>query len=312
MDERDDEPVPRLRAVDPELNPEPVRETAESLLPGLPRVGALDALLRELDGLRLSLETDLALAASAVEAGAPDVASDIIDSDIGELRAFEDRALGHLADLADLAAEPVESHRWWRRIPVAPFVAAAAIVGFLAMAPHPFTSSPNVSTTQASASESLAQITMLAASGQTSEVRDAAEALHSQLQALIEQARTDPEAAKQGLLLLIAEREVIAQSGDSQALTDVLAASNHLSNLILQAVRERTPSAWPTMPTVPTAAPTRQPSPKRSHTAKPTRAPSPTSSPSATPTTSSSPSPQPTPSPGDVLPGNPASAAGVG
>lgn len=307
MDERDDEPVPRLRAVNPEPDPEPARETAESLLPGLPRVGALDALLRELDGLRLSLETDLALAASAVEAGAPDVASDIIDYEIAEVRAFEQRALGHLAELA---AEPTAAHRWWRRIPVAPFVAAAAIVGLLVMAPHPYTSSPDVSATQASASESLAQLTMLAASGQTSEVRNAAEALHTQLQVLIERAKTDPEAAEQGLLLLIAEREVIAQSRDSHELTDVLAASNHLSNLILQAVRERTPSIRPTVPVIPTVAPTRQPtakpSPKIKPQATPSAKPSPTSSPSVRPTTSSSPRPTTSPSHG-VLPDQPES-----
>lgn len=304
MSEHDDEPVRRLRAV----SPDQVRETAEGVLPGLPRIGALDALLREVDGLRLALETDLSLAASAVEAGAPEVARDIIDSEIQGLRAFERRSLGHLSDLAFEPVEPVHRH-WWTHIPAAPFVAAAALVGFLVAIPHP-SGSGAITASTVSASESLNQITRLAASGQTSEMRDAAITLHNQLEALVAQAKTDPEAARQGLLLLSAEREVIAQSGDSQALTDVLAASNHLSNLIFQAlpvsVRATTPRVPTPAGTIPTSAPTSRPAAQSSPspTAKPTpTTPSPTTTPSSRPTSSSQPSPSPTKT--TVLPPDP-------
>jgi len=52
--------------------------------------------LRELDGLRLTLETDRSLAASAVEAGATAWAVDLIAPGRAGLRAFEGWALEHL------------------------------------------------------------------------------------------------------------------------------------------------------------------------------------------------------------------------
>ncbi|MCW2779504.1 MAG: hypothetical protein JWN17_3229, partial [Frankiales bacterium] len=77
--------------------------------PGAPRVAALDALLREIDGIRSSLETDLTLAAGAVEAGAPGLAASLLSGDRSDLAAFQDRALGHLAALeaaVEAAAAP--------------------------------------------------------------------------------------------------------------------------------------------------------------------------------------------------------------
>jgi hypothetical protein len=274
-----------LRAVRPHTPAETPRETAESVLPGLPRVGALDALLREVDSLRLTLETDLSLAASAVEA----------------------RALGHLSDLAE---EPTAGRRWWTRVPAAPFVAAAALVGFLVgVGPQNLGGSPGQTTTQVSASQSLAQLTEFAATGQTSQVRDVAVNLHSQLLALVAQAKTDPAAAQRGLAMLVAERAVIAQSGDSQALGDVLAASTDLSNRIIQALPASVRTAAATPPPATVAVPTTRP------TAKPSTAPStaPSSYPSTKPTTkpSSSTKPQPSSSPTkdpSVLPSNPAIA----
>jgi hypothetical protein len=315
MSEREAQPPRRLRAVPVDTYP----ETAESLLPGLPRVGALDALLREVDGLRLSLETDLELAAAAVEAGSPQVAADLVDRDREGLRAFEARALAHLADLADDDLEPFAPpaqvrRRWWTRVPAAPFVAAAAIVGFLVgVVPHtqgtgptPLTASP------ASASRSLEQLTQLAALGQTAQVRDAATELHSQLMSLVAEARTNPAAARQGLLLLSAERAVIAQSGDSAVLGDVLAESAQLSKMILSALPAGVlPTAPPVVVAVPT--PVRQASQRPTTTAssKPattsgtgTRAtPAAQSTPAATPQPSSSPSGGP-----GVLPTAPAFA----
>jgi hypothetical protein len=61
-----------------------------------PRAVALDALLRELDGLRLTLETDLSLAAAAVDAGADVLARGILAGDQDELHAFQDRTLEQL------------------------------------------------------------------------------------------------------------------------------------------------------------------------------------------------------------------------
>jgi len=55
-----------------------VGESTGSVPVGGPRVVGLDALLRELDGLRRTLETDMSLAASAVDAQAMTLARDII------------------------------------------------------------------------------------------------------------------------------------------------------------------------------------------------------------------------------------------
>jgi hypothetical protein len=287
----------------------PPRETAETVLPGIPRVGALDALLREIDGLRLTLETDLSLAASAVDAGAPQVAIDIIDSDRDGLRAFSSRALDHLADLADESDGADRAHganrgrrRWWTRVPAAPFVAAAAVVGFLVgVVPHSSGgSTPSaISADPASANQSLQQLTRLAADGQTSEVRTAAAALHSQIMQLVEQAYTDPAAAQQGLRLLSIERAVIAESGDSQALRDVIAASTHLSNLIIASIRSK--PATPTTVAMPTPVrPKPSSTPAAKATAKPAPKATPKASPSAKPQPSRSPSDEPT-----VLPTGP-------
>ncbi len=276
--------------------PAAARETAESVLPGLPRVGALDALLREVDSLRLTLETDLSLAAAAVEAGSPGLAGDIVDSDRASLRRFESRALDHLAELsaADLPAVEVAGRSFWRRVPAAPFVAAAAVVTFLVMvAPQTGQPSGALTATQVSASERLQEITDLAASGQTNGVRNAAANLHSQLLALVAQAKTDPVAAQRGLQLLLDEREIIAQSGDSQSLRDVLAASHTLSNLIFNALPRATAPGVPVVvPRIPTVAPSTKPAASASPSVSPSTKPTPTPSAKATPKPSTSPSPR--------------------
>jgi hypothetical protein len=312
MSEQDGKPARRLRAVRAAEPAETAPETAASLLPGLPRVGALDALLREVDSLRLSLETDLTLAASAVEGGHPQLALDIIDGERTGLHSFENRALGHLRELAEEQPAPEESRRWWTRIPVAPFVAAAAVVGFLVAAvPQTGGTPQEINAAPTSASQSLAALTRLAADGQTSQVRDAATTLHSQLLSLVGQAGTDPVAARQGLLLLASERAVIAQSGDSQALRDVLAASTSLSNLIFNALPVAVRPS-PTTPAVtlvaPSPQPTKQATAKPSATASPKSSSKPTAKPSSSqaPPPTSPPSASPSPSSGGpVLPSGP-------
>lgn len=63
------------------------------------RVPELAALLGEIDALRTTLETDLSLVVAAVEAGAEDLAGELVDGDRDELRAFSSRAAVHLAAL---------------------------------------------------------------------------------------------------------------------------------------------------------------------------------------------------------------------
>lgn len=307
MTERGSTPVRRLRSVRPDV----ADETAASILPGLPRVGALDALLRDVDGLRLTLETDLALAAAAVESGAPGVAIDLIDSDRDSLLSFESRSLGRLAELA---SQPrVRGLRWWSRVPAAPFVAAAAIVGFLVgVVPSNVTSGPGESAPNSlSAQSSLQQLTTFAQKGETSQVRVTSVTLHNQLAALISAANNDPEAAQQALLMLSYEHDAIVQSGDSAELRDVLAAGANLAAQIRNALPSRIRNGVPVAPAF--AIPAATSSPKAASKASPSPSPSPSASPkpSATPSPSAKPSGSPKPSPSQsggpvAVPTNPA------
>ncbi len=107
-----------LAACEPATHPAgAVGESTASVPVGGPRVIGLDALLRELDGLRRTLETDLSLAASAVDAQAMTLARDIIAGGQAELRVFEDRALGYLSTLPGTAPSPATSRPAAVRVP---------------------------------------------------------------------------------------------------------------------------------------------------------------------------------------------------
>jgi hypothetical protein len=270
--------------------PAEVRETAESLLPELPRVGALDALLREVDSLRLTMETELTLAAAAVESGQPQVAVDIIDSERDGLRAFEGRALGHLSELA--------APKRRIRVPAAPFVAAAAVAGFLlGVVPH--TSGPRQTDATAvsaeSATESLQLLKNAASSGDAAQALEAATTLHAQVLAVVAQAKDNPQAATQALLLLSQEQQVlVTASHDSVALAQALAVSRQLTSQITSLLLPP-PTATPATMVLlaPTSRPTRSPSPAA--TPQTTPATEPTSAPAARPRHTSAPSATPSP-----------------
>lgn len=99
------------RAVSVRRRPAGVTAVPETVLPAGPRVLALDAVLRGLAELRLTLETDLSLAAAAVEVAAPALAREIIAGDQDELRAFRGRALEQLSGLAGAVPGQVPGHR---------------------------------------------------------------------------------------------------------------------------------------------------------------------------------------------------------
>lgn len=287
------------------VDPYPGAETPASILPQLPRVASLDALLREVDSLRLTLETDLSLAASAVEAGHPGIAAEILESDRGSLGGFEQRALGHLHDLAEPA--PVVTvfdapARRRRRIPASPFVAAAAVAGFLlGVVPQSLEPGPaDVSTSSVAAHSSLGQLQAFAAQGNTSQVRATARELHDQLRDVVANALYDPDSAQQALLLLSSERDAILQSGDSVALHDVLVQSTALANRIRAALPASIRKVVPPVQTVlvePSSAPRSSASPAAKPSAKPSPTPSQSQSPSPKPSPAVKPSPSPQPSP---------------
>jgi len=256
-----------------------------------PRVAELDALLREVDELRLTLETDLSLAASAVEAGAPQLAVEILDSDRDALRAFEESALGSLAALA--APAPAATRRMRLTGHAAPAAAAAVLVAVLAgLMPQGTGARPgDITTSTVAASDSLARLQDLVAMGDEQQVRLASATLHEQLAGVVAQAKSDPFAAQQALLMLSYEQSAIVAHGGSDALADVLVRSRELAQAIRAALPKAVRSFAPAVP-----VDEQKPQPKSSAKPAATTAPKPSSSPKPSPKASSS-SPAPTASP---------------
>lgn len=299
-----DERRRRPRAMSPDLAPLPypqAPETAETILPGAPRVASLDALLREVDGLRLTLETDLSLAAAAVESGHLRIAADIIDSDREGVLRFERAALRHLHDLevAPVEADVTVPLRSRVRSTLAPILATAAALALaFGFAPQAFNQSPDgVDATTVAAQSRLDQLQGFAAQGNTTQVRATAQALHAQLVDAIANASTDPEGAQQALLMLSYERDAITASGDGAALHDILVQSVALANRIRAALPAQIRKVVPQAPVVVVVAPSSSPKASSAPSPKTSASPTPTSSPSPKPSASTKPSSGPSPSP---------------
>jgi hypothetical protein len=271
-----------------------------------PRIADLDALLREVDGLRTTLRRDLTLAATAVEAGDNDLAGWLLLGDGGEVRAFEDRALAHLSAMAETesAVEPLipapRRARTARMMPAAPLVAAAAaIVGFLTGVVPGTGGSPVTSPrTSNAALDSYAHLTQLASNGASpSRLSAAAQKFHADLAPLVAAAGTNPAAAEKAIALLQSERAVIAGEADSPALRAVLAQAD----LLVQRLRATLPRRLvrPVVPIAPQQSEPRHSStgPKSSPSAKPSASPSPKVSPKPSPSPSPTSPPQPAASP---------------
>ena len=303
-------PVPRLRRPD-------AASPASFAVPGelTPRVADLSALLGDIDALRLTLQTDLTLAAAALEAGAPGLAGELVDGDLAEVRGFGARAADRLSALTSAGTDEVEVAivttpvRRRRIMSAAPLMAAAAaLIGFVAFVPdRGAASSPETRMTSAVAAGY--ELNRLAEAGAPDEaLRLAAEELNDKLADLIAQAATDPAAAQQALMLLDATSNVLASQGDSGVLRSVLAET--------QLLRERLRDALPVVAQRPTrkppvlrkvtptlaAIPVVESQPEKSRdsaapssSAKPTESPKP--SPKPTPASPTPPSDDPSPEP---------------
>ena len=293
--------------------PEPRRPRPLRALPSPdgqgPRVPELHALLGEIDALRLTLQTDLSLAAAAVEAGADDLAAELVEGDLGELRRFASSAANRLARLSDEVAPveedevlPVSPLRRRRVLSGAPLMAAAAaLIGFVAFVPGPGDVSPQ--TTMTSATIAGYELSRLASEGAPDEqLRLAAEELNQELAVLIAQAENDPVAAQQALMLLDKTTAVLSSQGDSGVLRSVIAETRALRKMLREAlpVTAQRP-ARPSRPAVRTVVPLlprvqEQPEKERS-TSEPSSAAKSSPKPSPSPTSASpSPSPEPEPS----------------
>jgi len=319
VDERADESARRsrraaLRALPTPADVELTVEDAPPLLEVIdelpePRIAELDALLREVDGLRSTLRRDLTLAATAAEAGADDFAGWLLLGDDGRVRSFEDRALEHLKQLeADELDEPVAVNaaprRARRMLPAAPMVAAcAALFGFLTgSVPGLPSSHPTAPHASNVALDSYARMTSLATSGASAtSISQAAQQFHAELAPLVAQAKSNPAAAERAIALLNSERIVIAASPDSPALRAVL----HQADLLVARLRASLPRT-PRHVTVLVPPPAKKSTPAKSSPApKPSPSPSAAPKPSPSPSPASSPKPTPSPSASNPLPGSP-------
>jgi hypothetical protein len=269
------------------------------------RAPELQALLRDLDGLRLSLAADLSLAAAAVEAGSPEIAGSVLDSDRAQLQAFEQRALLHLC-AAEQEPEPAPeperfpalAGRARRRsllTAATPLLAAAAAVLGVLAGVVPTSGGPARPDSTQTAMASYEQVTQLTREGaEAAEVARAAERLHDQLALIVAQASSDPVAAQKALALLESEALVLTGSADRAQLSGVIAEARTLVARLRAALPVAVPV--PTLPTPATAAhrvvaPRETPSPPAlPATASPRPEPSPEGDRSASPSPSASPS----------------------
>jgi len=288
--------------------------------PGSDRV--LDELLGEVRELRLTFVTDLSTAAGAVEAGATDVAADILDADRAELARFFRVADDRLRELeraatrhpdgepvADVVALPTRSRSAARRriavtLPAIPLVgaltmAAAAATGLL---PIPGTTShtPAQHITSASSVESNALrqfATVVNSDPSAQQVIAAADKLHRQIVALMATSNGDPAQANAIAQLLQAERDLLLSKQPPGAQTVLAATSTLITQLKGHTTATITPAIVTPKPAYvapqPTSSPTAKTSPTPTKTAKTSPTPTHSTSPSPTPTSSSSSSPGP-------------------
>lgn len=279
-----------------------------------PRIADLDALLREVDGLRDTIRRDLSLAATAAEAGQDDLAGWLLLGEGGEVRSFEERALAHLHEL-ESRPEPVVAaprRRRSRMLPAAPLVAAcAALFGFLGGGLPGITDSPTTSPrTSNVALDSYAKVADLATSGASDRsISEAAAQFHAELAPLVG-AQADPAAIEKAIALLRSERVVIASSGVA---SPTLRAVLRQADLLVAKLQASLPKPRRPLVVLPEPAPQQQQrstqpersAPKSSPAAKASPSSSPSPKPSPKPSSSPSASPKPSPSSGNPLPTNP-------
>lgn len=276
---------------------------------------ALDQLLGEVRELRLTFVTDLSTAAGAVEAGAPEIAADILDADRAELARFFQVADDRLRELeraatrnpageplADVVALPARPRSTTRRriavtLPAIPLVgaltmAAAAATGILPV-PGTATHSPSQHVTSASSVETnaLRQFeTVVNSDPSAQQVIAAADKLHRQIVALMATSNGDPAQANAIAQLLQAERDLLLSKQPPGAQTVLAATRTLITQLKGHSTTIVTPPIVTPKPAYvapqPTSSPTSKTSPTPTKTTK--SSPTPTHSSSPTPTSSSS------------------------
>ena len=261
----------------------------------------VEEVLRDVADFRLALETDMIIAAAAVDAESPELLSEVVDGERLELATFHDRLLTRLADAAADDELAQRRARRPRRSGLATGIAAAAAAAAAIFGAGQAMISPAstlVSDSQAmkDADRSYRDFSTALHSDSASAVHEAADELHDSLEALITEHAGDPEVAQRAAQLLQAEMALL-QINDPDGASQVLARAHRLARLLKRtAPRQVLATVAPVLDAAM--------SPKPTKAAKP----SPTASPTSTkPTASPSPTPKPTssPAPDDDKDGNP-------
>ena len=247
----------------------------------------VDDVLREVADFRLALETDMIIAAAAVDADSPDLLSDVLDGERRELATFHDRLLDRLADAAasdELATRRVRKQQprlGWASTLVAAAAAAIAVLGAgRAIVDQPNdVRAANIAALE-TADQHYADFTSAVNSDSPGAVAQAATTLHDTLERLINEHAGDPEIARRTAQMLQAEISLL-QISDPDGASGAIARARTLVRLLQRAAPPQVrASVQPVLDAA--VAPRPKSSPKA--TASPTA----TSTPSATASASAS------------------------
>lgn len=259
----------------------------------------VEQVLRDVADFRLALETDMIIAAAAVEAESPDLLSEVIDGERLELATFHDRLLERLADAA---AEDEIAVRRDRKVPravgavrapwlVAASVALVALLGAGRAIVSSPADRPTDSVAMQTADQRFSDFSSAVSSSSPVAVRKAANDLHATLETLITQHANDPAVAQRAAQILQAEISLLRVT-DPEGASQVLDQARKLVTLLQRRAPEKVRASVKPVLDAAVAPP--------KATTKPKSSPSPSASPK--PKTSPSPSPSASPSSGT---GNP-------
>jgi hypothetical protein len=252
----------------------------------------VEDVLRDVADFRLALETDMIIAAAAIDAATPELLAEVLDGERAELATFHDRVLERLADAA--ASDELALRRDRRKprlvVRTARYAAVAAAVtavlgvgGAAVRTAAPETTTASNSRALATAQDQYASFSSAVSGSSPGQLRQTAQELHQTLQTLITQHAGDPEVARRTAQLLQAEISLL-EIRDPEGASQVLAQARGLVRLLQHAAPPKVrASVAPILDAVKASAkPTPAPKPKPSPTATPK--PTPTASPSPTET----------------------------
>jgi hypothetical protein len=274
----------------------------------------LSAIRGEVDRLRLTLTSDLALAAAAVDDSKTDLAGEIVEADRVEMAEFAQRTLRRLREERPgrrTVRRPVRRAGTWA-VRLSPALAVAALAAVVTVSAAPTRAPHRVMSPISQVTRSLEafQATVTSERNDSTAVLHAAAALRASITELLSQARHDPATASQLVQVLHTEEALLLAVHPSCApvlLPQIASLLAQLSPSVPPA-----PANTPGTVPVPTPAPsitvqTASPRPKASNSPYPQRHSGPSASPTgkATSPPSSSPAPSPDASTASGSPANP-------